>query len=380
MSVRLKALVAVPIVALAIWAWFGLRDRGSPAAQAVEGMRTPVPLAMEPAASSAALPTAEGLACIPSPASRRAARRASAEQQQQEDLTQAAELATTRGRLGISADPEHLAAAALLATAPGERAALITQALATSGNNPVVLWIAVRICSRGPGREACPVDDLSDRLLAIEPQNSESWMLAAVRRLGRGDDAGALYAVQRAGAAAESHTYWAEMIELLERAYAASTDYPFTKRVASAIGIAAANLPSYGDYSKMCATRSRASPVWAHACLAYGERAEQRGDTAMGESIGRSMQVVALKELDDPTRLAAVTERREQADAARLEAGKDSPLVISTPGLLAGYLDVLAQQGETAALRWSRTEAAQLRAKLPPCAAQLPDHGSASLP
>lgn len=379
MRTRFKALLVLPILALAIWAWLGLRRPADPATQPAEVTHAPTSTAVQPAASTAALPAGEELECIP-PAGRRV-RRSSPEEREQDEAAEATERATLRGRLHATGNPEYLAAAALLAReSVSDRTGLITQALATGGNNPLILWTAVPMCSGAAGKELCPVDELSDRLIALEPQNSETWMLAAVRRLRRGDEAGALDAVQRAGAAAESRIYWAETIALMERAYAASTDYPFGKRVEAAIGVAGATPTMHGDYSRMCATKSRESPAWAQACLAYGERAEQRGDTVLGESIARGMQITALKQLNDPARLAAVSARQEQSQAELLEAGKESPLVISTPALLAGYLDVLARQGETAALRWSRIEAAQLRANLPPCAPQPPARESASPP
>jgi hypothetical protein len=317
---------------------------------------------------------------MPAPAIRAGARRASSEQAEQQRLTEAAAI---RGRLLASSDPEHLAAAALIATEPGDRAALITQALARGSSNPLLVWTAARICSGASGRDACPVDELSERLLAIDPQNSETWMLAAVQRLKRGDDAGALDALRCAGAAADSRIYWAETVALVERAYAVASDYPFTERALNAFGIGAANLPRYGDYSKMCTTQSKVSTAWASACLAYGEQAERQGDTVIGVSIARSMQIAALKQLEDPARLAAVLARQQQAQAAARGdpiSIADEQLMLSTPGLLARYLDVLGQQGEAAAMRWKRTEAARLRAELPPCAAQVPGYESGSPP
>ena len=135
-------------------------------------------------------------------------------------------------------------------------------------------------------------------------------------------------------------------------------------------GVAAANLPNYGEYSKMCSTQSNVSQSWAYACLAYGELAERRGDTDMGASIARSMQIAALKQMDDPSKLAAVTVRQEQARAGRSEVNINtevSGLLLSTPAFFADYLNALGQQGETAARHWARAEAERLRAELPAC-------------
>jgi hypothetical protein len=118
----------------------------------------------------------------------------------------------------------------------------------------------------------------------------------------------------------------------------------------------------------MCATRLEASRSWAQACLDHAELAERRGDSIIGESVARSMQVSALKGLGDQEKLAAVTARQEQARISRGEgSADDGELMLSSPGLFAEYLDVLSQKGESAALDWRRAAAARLRAELPPC-------------
>ena len=77
-----------------------------------------------------------------------------------------------------------------------------------------------------------------------------------------------------------------------------------------------------------------------------------------------------LKQLNDPERLAAVTMRQQQARAERDDARNvaDMELMLSMPGFFADYLNVLSQQGEMAARRWTHTEAGRLRAVLAPCA------------
>jgi hypothetical protein len=157
----------------------------------------------------------------------------------------------------------------------------------------------------------------------------------------------------------------------MERALAATSDLSFVERVTAGIGTASSMLALHGNYSKMCSTQSQVSRTWAQACLRYGELAERQSDTIMGESIARSVQVVALKHLDEPARQAEVVARRDEAsrvmrDNMNVNVAADE-LMWSSPGFIADYLNVLAQQGEMAALRWKHTEAARLRAELPPC-------------
>jgi hypothetical protein len=365
---RYGMLVALLAVMLAIGVWMVLRQHPDVGAQPAEAL--PVPAAAEREANQilpdavadvAAGTTVDGVACIPAKSSA----------PDKSDATMQAEAADIRGRLLASTNPEHLVAAALLLREPDDQIAPIKQALETGGDNLVVVWTAARICSAAKDQDACPAGKLAERLIAIDPLNSETWMFAAVQRLKRGDEAGALAAVQRAGSATESRIYWAETIALMERAYASASEYGFVERANDAMGVASANLPRYSDYTSMCTKQSQASEAWAYACLGYAELAERRGDTILGESIARAMQKSALKRLGDQARLAEVVAREERAEAPRRGALADrevDALIFSTPDLFADYLDVLSQQGESAALRWRRAETTRLRAELPPCA------------
>ncbi len=353
---------------LVVGVWLGLREPGA-GAQPTEALPVPAPaeresnqILPEADADVAAGTTVDGLACIP----------ARSTESGKSDATVQAETAAIRGRWLASTNPEHLVAAALLLRQPDDQVAPVKRALETGGDNLVIVWTAARICSAAKDQDACPAGKLAERLIAIDPLNSETWMFAAVQRLQRGDKAGALAAVQRAGSATESRIYWAETIALMERAFAAASDYGFVDRARAAIGVASANLPRYSDYTRMCTQQSQVSEAWAYACLSYGELAERRGDTIIGELIARSMQISALKRLGDQAKLAEVVARGDRAEAARREAVGDRDadvLIFSTPDLFADFLNVLSQQGESAAQQWRHQEAARLRAELPACAA-----------
>jgi hypothetical protein len=371
MRMRYKAPLFLLLVVLATLTWLGLREQGAPQ-KASEAVSVAVHAAPLPVAGTASPAGADERACIPAIPTRRGPRsREDAEAMElaehRADEEREKEFASTRARLLDSSNPEHLAAAALMSE-PDGRASPVMQSLRTGGGDPLLLWLAAQVCNKASRQDACPADDLAERLVAVDPLNSEAWMHAAVRRFKRGDEAGALVALQRAAASPESRIYWAETIAMLERALADAGNLPFTERARDAMGIAAANLPGYSDYTKMCTGRSQVDQAWARACLGYGELAERNGDTYMGESIARSMQVTALKLLNDPARLEAVLARQEQSRAGRdAVSNADMELMMSTPGRFAGYLNVLAQQGEAGAGRWSRAEAARLRADLPPC-------------
>ena len=286
MSARLKAVIAVAVVALTIGGWLWLRERASPGEKPVEAVQSPTLPASDPAAQVAAPTAPDGRACIPAAPINSEAVPSSPEEaeamrlaEERTDSERMLEHEDARSRLLASRDPEHLVAAALMVIGPGDRVTPVKQALALGGNSTLVVWIAAGICAAAQDQKACPADELAERLIALDSQNSEAWMLAAVQRLKRADEAGALAAVQRAAAAPESRIYWAETIALVERAYAAASSIPFNERAAGAFGVAAATVLPYSEYMKMCTAQSKVSQAWAHACLGYGEQAERRGDT-----------------------------------------------------------------------------------------------------
>jgi hypothetical protein len=65
--------------------------------------------------------------------------------------------------------------------------------------------------------------------------------------------------------------------------------------------------------------------------MGYGELAERHSDTIRDEMVARSVQVSALKQLNDPAKLAAVTARRDQANQTMTDNVRINAPV--TPGL-----------------------------------------------
>lgn len=209
-------------------------------------------------------------------------------------------------RLVVSPDAEHLHAAALLESEPVNRIKIITKALANSRNDAFLMWDAVRICAESLEQTSCPMQDWEDRLLELDGQNSEAWIRVAANRLLAGDSQAALRAMQRAASASETRAYWTESIEMIERGFAAGSNYTFAERAAFALVIAGSNKPNYWVYYNMCKEESVKSKDWAYACLTYGELVERQGRTELGQISAHAIQKQALELIEDDERLAAV--------------------------------------------------------------------------
>ena len=268
-------------------------------------------------------------------------------------------------RLSASSFPEHLHLAAMLADDPVTRFRFLEDAIAQNSTDPFLLWNAVRICSETVETTPCPLREWERLLLAADGQNSESWIRVAANRYAANEKNAALEAMRYASAAAESRAYWTDMVEMIERGFAAGSDYDFPERASMAFAIASLQLPRYRDYLRMCEDSSVYSADWAYACLAYGERLERQGKTEMGVSISRAIQRLALAGLGESEKVAEIQHREELLREERLVSinkynSAAARLTVSSPALFSAYLAAIESEGEMLALRRMRVEVERL--------------------
>lgn len=272
--------------------------------------------------------------------------------------------ARTKGsskKLSDSTEAEHLLVAAMQEDDGETRLQLITRALDASPDTAVTLWTAAHICAGQQEHRACPLNDWLERLVQVDSQNSESWMLAATRRYLAGDLDAALYALRQAASAPETNIFWADVVELTERSLSAAGDYNFAERVHIAFGVAASGGPHYMHYINMCKEQSEVNSEWASLCFAYGERAELQSKTALGASIARAVQSTALRTLGDNEKLLAVNARRDAYRKKRLEYKDNSTgAVMTSPALFYTYLDAVKRFGEDQAQKIVAAEARRI--------------------
>ncbi|MEM9055979.1 MAG: hypothetical protein AAGD86_00805 [Pseudomonadota bacterium] len=272
----------------------------------------------------------------------------------------------------LSASPiaEHLHVAALLVDDPVSRFELLDAAIARSPGDPFLLWDAVRMCTDSIEAAPCPLRKWERLLIAADGQNSEAWIRIAANRYADGDNEAALDAMRHASTAAETRAYWTETIEIIERGYAAGSDFSFPERASTAFAFAGAKLPRYRDYFRMCDERSANSADWAYACLAYGELVENQGKSSMGVSIARSIQTVVLKALAEADKAAEVQRRAEAERQVWLRSYEDGDLaeemlILLDPTLFHAYLAAIRAEGEVAARRKLNIEIKRLLAQQP---------------
>jgi hypothetical protein len=168
----------------------------------------------------------------------------------------------------------------------------------------------------------------------------------------------------RAASAAETNVYWPETVGLVERGLDAAGAYPFSARASTAFGVAAANQPDYKGQVAMCKARSAVDRAWADACLRYGQVAEQRRKTVLGQTSARTLQIAVLEAIGDEEAVARVRTRVQQG-VATADRRRADALIMSGPRPFARYLAKLQESGELAAVAYMLEEAASLATPLP---------------
>jgi len=269
------------------------------------------------------------------------------------------------GRLSVSPTAEHLILAAFLDDDSASRIGIIDRAVSSNRHDAFTLWNAVHICTEEHEATGCPLRDWEQQLLRVDGQNSESWIRVAANRYESRDLDGALEALKRAAASAETRAYWTETIEMAERGLAAGADLSFQERATMAFNIASSNLPLWGDYMDMCGAQSAIDVDWAYACLAYGRTLENQGRTFNGLLIGLAIQEASLEALSDRDGLARLEQRkaarsRELSALASDKMSMAEQLVTSTPDEFSSYLASVRRSGEWDAMAIVVEEASAL--------------------
>ncbi|MCP5089543.1 MAG: hypothetical protein GY949_01325 [Gammaproteobacteria bacterium] len=278
-------------------------------------------------------------------------------------------------RLSLSSSAEHLHLAALLEDDPALRVELLDRAISRDPSDPLLIWGAVQMCSESGESVDCPLRDWEQRLIAVDGQNSESWVLVAANRYAAGEYDKALEAMRYASTAAESRAYWTETAEMIERGFAAWSDYAFPERAFLALGLATSKLPRYGDYWTMCKEQSAKNMDWAYACVAYGELVENQGKTVMDVDMAHSIQRLGLEALGETEKAAVVEQRLQAHRQERLDSLEEfnpatERLFFSNPSLFLAYLAAVRSEGEVAARARITLEIERLLEQQPELACQ----------
>lgn len=256
--------------------------------------------------------------------------------------------------LVASPDPEHRFAAYLLArrrtTTDDETGGEIQVAPIPEPDpaSPLQLWLALNHCQQpAVDFSSCRTEPMEQALLAVDGTNSEAWAMAAIGRYGRGDAEGALAALQQAGAASESNSYWIETLQLVDRALLAATDYDYTSRATLAIGSTDQSITGFQAILAMCNDTYETDDTWTRACDSYGALIERRHDTQWGREIGVNLRLASA------TRLGYVLpENQAETESTSLRSPRRiavDRMIVTNPTYMSRYLAAIPIEGQQAA-------------------------------
>ena len=272
------------------------------------------------------------------------------------------------GRLALSDDPDHRLAAVLMTHidrhSPAEQVEAIAGILARHPDHALAFWNLVVMCGRALEHASCGDAALSARAERIDKENSEVWALIAVYRDRRGDDRGAVAAMQRAIGSASTTVYYAEHIQLFERAYAAASDYGQSQRLLQAIGEHAALPMQHGQVFHACKRLAGRDLLWRRMCFDHAQLLESRARAVGTEQFGLAMQEQIAMLDGDEDKAGELRERIKSL--ARLSPHDDAGTIFDDQ-VNARYLEELSVHGERAALAFLRDEIERRRALLDRC-------------
>ncbi len=258
-----------------------------------------------------------------------------------------------------------LAAALLLPLEEFDRAdEYLAQASKLSPNSRLVSWNQLLACTGSNDRD-CDVAAVHSRAVALDGSNGAVWMKITSDHLAADKEELALDAVRRAIAAPRFDEYWIDHVMLLERAFAASTDWPLADKVIKAIGLVAAMpLPVMPLYDK-CRKLGKDAAVWLELCDQLGQKMFDDGRTIITRGIGLGLRNVAADLALNPGRRARVSRlKREFSESySKLIGQREAAnLLFNDEHVMHDYLDNFATYGEFEALTRLAAEVSRLKA------------------
>jgi hypothetical protein len=219
-------------------------------------------------------------------------------------------LASVRAALISAADPDSLAAAALLSVSPKEGGArsleLIARAAAEVPDRADITWLHAVFCGQQP---SCDPDPIMDHLRALDPNNGLAW----IEPLGRRAPSTAPRQ-SRARLAAVAH---ADRFDVYLNSIVAHTTTAIIKTktmntasaLTSVVGMAVAEaIPAYTQLTSLCKPEALKDTQVLDDCRRLSA-VLRRGDTYISEMVGTAIAKRAWTE-GDPEYQDALSARR----------------------------------------------------------------------
>ncbi|MEM7765370.1 MAG: hypothetical protein AAF290_14990 [Pseudomonadota bacterium] len=259
--------------------------------------------------------------------------------------------------LAAARTPTQLHGAGLLH--PDRRIKWLGEAASSLPNDAVVQMNFATACLRDEAG-LCDASDSIERLLKIDADNSEAWVLATLLRYGKEDKDGALRALEIAATASRSSSYWPETAAAVYRSYRASGAADVGVALVDSITLPTQLMPNQLALIQLCRKEAPNDRRWADGCIAYGKLAFANYKTLIGGSGATGVAAAGMQAINESDAAQAMwrsyRELRHNAPSTALIFLVNASFDVDGDEFLR-HLEALRQYGEIEAMR-SRTEIA----------------------
>jgi hypothetical protein len=263
-----------------------------------------------------------------------------------------------------SRDPEVLLSAYILENSVDRQLAVESLRAATllSPNHPLVIWQSILQCSSAQDT-SCETEEL-ERLVMRDAGNGAALMELAAVQLKRGQVEEAANTLRSAAAAPAFTTYFLQQAMLLERAFAATTDWNFERRIGTGIGYAAAMPLSFSPVSEQCKEAHSEAAAWSDICARLGEKMYADGRTVLTQSLGLALWEGSFEgqQSDEAIRVKRISADFKARFDAVLYRSDVQNLLANDERVARDYLDNFRSAGELEAFIRAGAEADRLKA------------------
>jgi hypothetical protein len=194
-------------------------------------------------------------------------------------------MARARAALATKADPDSLAAAALMSVGrhSQESLDLMSRAVAMAPDRPDLVWLNAQFCLK---RAQCDPEPSERRLRELDPANGAAWLGALARAESMGDESAKDAALAAISRSPRVDIYWTTLIARLSNAAAQTGATSLGEAEVDVIGLLAAlPIPAYSIASKSCKGEGLERPGVLEVCRGVA-KAFEAGDTYFTEMIG----------------------------------------------------------------------------------------------
>lgn len=244
------------------------------------------------------------------------------------------------------------------------RIALLDELLAEQANLEMAQLRLLEYCPSYPNNPACQESRLQ-QLVFANRSNGAFWLQLAAYHLKANQHRQALEALSELTKAPYYDDGWGKRLTLFANIHQQLTGAHFGNSLVAALGVSAAsNNQNFIDVLVWC-NRTDGLSERTEACLALGQAWEEKGNTAVTQQAGTSIQRTIYENEHNTSALQALQQREQKRSNERFDfpSGHYATILLTANEKFArGWLDTIAKQGEQATTAYIKRAVADFAA------------------